>query len=213
MKAFFDLNREKFKFLTKVLFIGFGIMMSCLYFIPSSDDPGIFVRILGHLLGTVATTLSAGGVIFLAGYHHHWKQLKLFGKKPLKAFFEKYDFRTDLIYTNYRWELTQEIKVGYIAPYHISIFLFPAKSNHITTAIELNWSPNDDAQSRELEARLKKEKMNLVEGEVLHPMKVTDNIEAQIIRMIELLKSERLRPVSLNAWYFVSLNQIILKTL
>lgn len=193
MKLFFELNNQKFKFIIKFIFLAFFILTSALYFGKFVDNPNIILLIVFHLLLSVGLTILISGLIFLTGYLPYSLQEKLFKKKEINDLFQKYDFKSDLIYATNKWQLTQEIKKGVIDLCPIVFFRSQRKRNAIDVVLEFEWTPKDQ-EINNLKNSFKENNFTIEPGWVLKTISMEDNIEETIKGLIVFIRDAGLKP-------------------
>jgi len=191
---FLNLNKGKFKFIIIIAFPAFTILLSALYFLTFRDTPSLTMLVFYHILLSLACTFAVVIGIFISGYFSYSQQKLLFNKKLFIDFFNKYNFKTELINTNSKWHLTQELKVGEIESYPVIIFKKSEKSKFINVVVELDLTQNKDSKFAELQNIFKGKNASVKQGAVLKLIHLSDNIEEQVKSLIDIIKSKELNP-------------------
>lgn len=196
MRKFLRINRGKWGFIFTRLLIVSAVIWISLFFLPLTGKPSLLALLCWYLILSIGLALILLVLIFIAGYFSFRRQEHLFAKKPLSVFFDKYDFKTDIINTDNHWRLTQEIKKGRLESYPVLIFSAPGKPQFINTVIELEWGQMEDLQLLELKASFKWQQMILGPGAVLKTIRYSDDIEEQIRSMLVFIKDNGLKPAT-----------------
>jgi hypothetical protein len=166
-----------------------AVIWISLFFLSLTGKPALLILLMWYLILSPALAFILFLLIFAGGYFSFRRQERLFAQKPLSTFFDKYHFQTELMNTDNRWRLTQEIKTGRLESYPVLIFSSPGISQGINTVIEIEWTQKEDLLLPELKASFKRCHIILSPGVVLKTMRPSGDIEKQIRNMLELVKA------------------------
>lgn len=195
MKKFININKWKIRFITKVLIIVSALLYLPMYFLPLADKPSAFMLISVHLLFVFCLTLILLMLSLVSGYVYYRRQNNLFEVKPLSEFFEKYNFQNGLINNENKWRLTQQIRIGHVERYPISIFKSFDKSDYLNAVIGIDMMPgNEEVQIRDLRGIFKSMNMKIGDGAVIQSIKVSASIEDEIRNMVAVVRNNGLSP-------------------
>lgn len=195
MKKFININKWKIRFITKVLIIVSALLYLLMYFLPLADKPSVFLLISVHLLFIFCLTLILLMLSLVSGYIYYRRQNNLFEENHLRDFFEKYNFQIELINNNNKWRLTQQIKIGHVERYPISIFKSFDKSHYVTAVIGIDMTPgNEEVQIRDLSGVFKSMNMKIGDRAVIQSIKVSASIDDEIRTMVSVVRKNGLSP-------------------
>lgn len=115
--------------------------------------------------------------------------------KSLSEFFEKYNFQNELINNENRWRLTQQIKIGHVERYPISIFKSFDKSDYLNAVIGIDMMPgNEEVKIRDLSGIFKRMNMKIGDRAVIQSIRVSASIEDEIRNMVAVVRNNGLSP-------------------
>lgn len=190
MKPYYSLNKEKIFFAFKFCFIAFLVLLSAIYFTKFSDYPGLFYKVLLHLSLSLVIALFVTGLIFISGYFPFVLQRRLFENEQVNRLFNKYNFKTDFIFNENKWQLTQEVMTGIINLTSIAIFRSQAKRKAVDALVEFNFQNSDTAKILMLKKEFMETGITLGNGWARQTFSDLNNLETKILDFISLLKSK-----------------------
>ncbi len=191
--TFYYHNLGKLSFITKVVFLGLLIVGFSLYFLPLTDRPSLAVQILVHILFAMLLAFITTGLIYLNGYVYHFLQARLFKSEILSGLFSKYGFVDDLINTNTKWKLTQQVKTGLIDTYPVVVLRSHEKAGHILVVIEIEASETAINEIMQLETLFKCMNAQVGPGAIVGSFNIHERIEDSIKQLIKTAKQNGLK--------------------
>jgi len=194
MTAFTNLNKVKLVFAFKATFVALLMLSVAFYFLPLTGKPSLPLLVAFQLAFSFCIAVMGVAIIYFKGYFYFSRQEALFATANVKAFLHKYNFETNLINSEIKWELTQRIRTAEINGYPVAILKRYGKWSSLIVLFALHLEGKKKHDILELYPAFSKNNIEVNGNILLMTVDPAKSLEEQIIPFINGLQENKISP-------------------